>query len=346
MIRIWVLAAVLMGLIGAASPSQTPPADDKTSVSFETVDRVNISGTFYKGAKGNESPAIMMVHRFNSDRSAKGWEGLAMHLRDKLGASVLTFDLRGHGGSKSVHTKFWSFEHNKNGIRGGQAAKTKSEISASDFKGSYWPVLLNDFAAARYFLDQQNDAQLCNSSSIIVIAAQESAGLGIGWVAHEWDHRAVPSGTSGFTITPTGHVPGEDIACGVWLGPAARGGSVPFRDADWIAKNSKLRESTPMYFLYGKDDPNASMVASVFAALRKPPDTVKTKHNFDKDEKLNTKLPGQDLVGNAALDVNKKVETYVDGILKNHRKNVGWKAMNSAAPTLFPLAALGFQQPN
>jgi hypothetical protein len=343
--RFWVLAAVLIGIIAAASPAQTPQPDDKTPITFDSADHVRLSGTFYKGSKGIESPAVMMIHRFNSDRTAKGWESLATHLRDKLNCSVLTFDLRGHGGSKSVNTNFWNFEHNKNGIRGGHAAKTKSEILASEFKPTYWPILLNDMAAARYYLDQQNDAQTCNASSIIVIAAQESAGLAIGWTCHEWDRRIVPSGTSLLTVTPTGHVPGEDIACGVWLGPAARGGSVTFKDADWISKNSKVRESTPMFFLYGKDDPNASMVASVYAALRKPPDGARTKHNLDKDEKLNTKLPGQDLVGNAALDVNKKVEAYVEEILQK-RKNVVWKSMNAAPPTIFPIAVLGFQPPN
>jgi len=87
----------------------------------------------------------------------------------------------------------------------------------------------------------------------------------------------------------------------VWLGPTSRGGSATFKPADWFSKNGKLRENTPMYFLYGKDDPAASMVPSVFAALRKPPDNTKSKHNFDKDEKLNTKLAGQELVSAAAL---------------------------------------------
>jgi hypothetical protein len=141
-------------------------------------------------------------------------------------------------------------------------------------------------------------------------------------------------------------VPGEDIACGVWLGPTPRGGSASFRPGDWFSKNAKVRENTPMYFLYGKDDPAASMVPSAFAALRKPPENTKSKHNFDKDEKLNTKLSGQELVSAPALDVNSKVEAYVEGILKNHRKNVAWKALNSPPPTLFPLNSLGFQQPN
>lgn len=323
-----------------------PPTDDKSTVTFDTFDHVRLSGTFLKGTKGIDSPAVMMIHRFNSDRSAKGWESLATHLRDKLGCSVLTFDLRGHGGSKSVQNKFWTFEHNKNGIRGGTAPKTKSEINASEFKGSYWSVLMNDLAAARHFLDQQNDAQLCNSSSIIVIGAQEGAGLGMGWISYEWDRRVVPLGTSALSLTPTGHTPGEDIAAGVWLGPSARGGSVNFKAAEWFGKNGKLREATPMYFLYGKDDPNASMVAGVMAALKKPPEGVKNKHTFDKDEKLNTKLPGQELADKLSDEVNKKVADYIENLLKNHRKNVGWKAMNAAPPTLFPIGALGFQPPN
>ncbi len=45
-------------------------------------------------------------------------------------------------------------------------------------------------------------------------------------------------------------------------------------------------------------------------------------------------------------EVDKKVADYVENVLKNYRKNVGWKSMNAAAPVLFPIVAYGFVPPN
>jgi hypothetical protein len=108
-----------------------------------------------------------------------------------------------------------------------------------------------------------------------------------------------------------------------------------------------LRESTPFYTIYGKQDTNSAMcVPNLMLAIRKPPEGIRTKHAVDKDEGLNTKLPGPDLIGNTALNVNQKIVSYVEDVLSKHRKNIAWKEMKSPLPGLFPLTYLNYQAPN
>jgi pimeloyl-ACP methyl ester carboxylesterase len=339
------LAGFVVLLAWAGSAAAQAPDESKQNVSFDTADDARLVGTFYRGPKGNESPAVMIIHRFMSDRTAKGIDQLARDLQAKLNCSVLAFDLRGHGGSKQVGNKFWTFEHNRNGIRGGNASRTKTEISASEFRGSYWPILLNDIAAARHYLDTQNDAQRANTSSLIVIAAQDSAGLAMGWATHECERKAVPVTATVGSINPNIQDPGDDLAACVWLGPVGRGGGVSFRVSEWFGRVDRLRSGTPMFFLYGKQDSaSASVVPGMISAIRRPPEGIRSKHNFDKEEGLQTRLPGQDLLGNPALNANDKIIAWLDGVMKA-RKQTAWRAMNVGPPRIFPIQSLGFAAP-
>lgn len=343
-----VFGLIVPVMLALPASSQTPDDDKKKTVTFETADDVRLTGTFYRGLKSTDSPCVLMLHPFKGERSKGGWDALASELQSK-GFAVLTFDFRGHGGSTSVRDRFWNFEQNKNGIKGGQNLRNKGQITVNDFKTSYWPVLLNDIAAARHFLDLQNDAQRCNSSTIVVIGAQEGASLGLGWMCQEWDRRSLASGTAIYSVGTQPRVPGEDLACGILLGPVERSPTIgtSFRLREWIGRASQLRENTPVYVIYGKQDTHSAMIVpNLMASLRRAPDNMKNKHVIDKDEGLNTRLPGQDLIGNAALGVNEKIIRYAEEVLTKHRKNIAWKEMKSPSPGLFPLNYLNYQLPN
>src|SRR5262245_34227753 len=148
----WLMLALILsfGTLLSAQ-AQISDTENKKSVTFETIDDVRLSGTFYRGLKGTDSPCVLMLNAFKADRSKGGWDTLAGELQAK-GFAVLTFDYRGHGGSTSVRDKFWNFDQNRNGIKGASGLRNKGQITVNDFKNSYWPVLLNDIAAARNFL--------------------------------------------------------------------------------------------------------------------------------------------------------------------------------------------------
>ncbi len=95
----------------SASVAKTPevpavppvPASQAQEVSFETSDKIPLSGTLYR-AGDDTAPVLVFVHRFRGDR--KEWEPLA----DKLAGgdkrfNIVNFDLRGHGQSVSASGK-------------------------------------------------------------------------------------------------------------------------------------------------------------------------------------------------------------------------------------------------
>jgi len=157
---------------------------------------------------------VLMIHRYGSDRSKGEWNALAQALQGQ-GFAVLTFDLRGHGGSTTVTQQFWNFPINARDVRP-QGAKRPSTISFNDFRSSYFPWLVNDVIAARRFLEIKNDAGELNSNSIFVIGAQEGAALGLLFTAEEFT-RSYTTGFVPLQSNGTTRIAGDDIAAGIWL---------------------------------------------------------------------------------------------------------------------------------
>jgi hypothetical protein len=76
------LSTLAAGLL-MAIPANGQDDDKKKVVTFETADEVRLTGTFYRGLKNGDSPAVLIVHGFKSDRSKGGWENLASMLQEK-----------------------------------------------------------------------------------------------------------------------------------------------------------------------------------------------------------------------------------------------------------------------
>src|SRR5262249_36398942 len=90
------------------------PADkpDGEKVAFQSADGVTLVGSWYAGAKGQDSPCALLLHDARESRRAAGWEALARSLQEK-GFAVLTFDFRGHGDSTAVTRDFWDDATNR-----------------------------------------------------------------------------------------------------------------------------------------------------------------------------------------------------------------------------------------
>ncbi len=82
---------------GPASSNVLPSMAAPLTVKFESADNVIILGTFFATANKN-SPAVLMLHQFGSDRGA--YKALADEFR-AAGISVLAIDGRGFGDSTS-----------------------------------------------------------------------------------------------------------------------------------------------------------------------------------------------------------------------------------------------------
>jgi hypothetical protein len=236
-------------LLGGTRQTLAQDKSKPEKVRFETFDGVELHGSFYPSHKGNQSPCVLMLHNSESNRSKANWDSLARTLQEDY--AVLTFDFRGHGDSDTVQPQlFWSQRMNQT-LRGYNPNKTS--ISVKDFSGNsaYWPMLVNDVAAAKRFLDRQNDAGRCNSSNTILVAAGDACALASLFMASEWKRQLVD------LLTPMNQWPfaGKDIAGAVWLSFNSNLRGNNFQVTSWFTQVSpQIKDKVPMYFLCGEGD--------------------------------------------------------------------------------------------
>lgn len=334
------VAALLLVLAGQAQPPTTKdapkaPGDaNKFRVPIQTADYVELDGTYYRGNKGRDTPCVIIVHKFGSDRTKSGLDDLAKALNAE-GFAVLTFDLRGHGGSVNVSPGFWTLPPNRNGILRANPTR-QTTISAANFKPTYFPWLVNDVAAARRFMEVKNDAGELNAQSIFIIGAGEGASLGLAFVASEWN-RQFTIGVRALQSSGTTKIAGKDIAGGVWLSITTRPNNNFLHLRDWIRNMPAMREDNPMCFIYSERDKQSKTDSEeLLRALMQGSAGREKIHKLDqKIELKGTDLAGQALLGPAAdaLGVRQSVVAYVKKVMAE-RRAIPWSLFETAGNPL------------
>jgi len=251
-----VLAAVLAS--APASRGQAKKPANTKSVTFKTSDGVELSGTFYPNPSGKAEATVLILHDFDLKKGGstekEGWPELAADLQ-KAGYSVLMFDFRGFGDSKNVSASFWNARHNGPHNVARKGGKTPDTVSHTDFRPTYVPYLVNDIAAAKAYLDRQNDQRNCNTSSLVVIGAGESATLGALWMANECRRRKDknPTAALGVGVPMLGDPESKDLAAGIWLSISPTLGRRNVGVGKWVAEAGRDHK-VPMAFVFGKGD--------------------------------------------------------------------------------------------
>ena len=237
------LVLLAAGCMTVLAPSMGR-AQKSEEVQFGTADKVE-PGTFYSAGRA-KAACVILLHKYGGNRQQNGWDQLATELQKDY--AVLSFDFRGHGDSTNVNPDFWHCPNNQL-IKG--SGRQPAKISYKDFLPQYLPALANDVAAAKRYLDEQNDAGVCNSSNVIVIGAEEGAAIGALWIASEWQRLRLTKDPFGrFVADRQRTMEGDDIASAVWLSmPKNLAGSYV---GYWL--KGKVRDRVPMVFFYGEQD--------------------------------------------------------------------------------------------
>jgi len=237
---------------------------------------------------------VLLIHNFDLKKgggsSQPGWSDLAKTLHEE-GYTVLSFDFRGFGESKTVDKQFWTFPQNSGGLIRG-ALKKGDTLDHKNFTAGYVRYLVNDIAAAKAYLDRRNDAKELNSSNVVLIGAGEGAALGSMWLANECrrrrDTNVPPFGAP--ALAPQSEI--NDIACAVWLTISPKAGPTT-GVSRWVTEAGK-KNKVPMAFIYGKDDKSGKTLAESF---------VKSlKSTGDKSLSGSFGVPGTKLTGHLLLD--------------------------------------------
>lgn len=344
-------AAGLLFLSTGSAQAQSPGIE---KVSFSTVDKVRLKGTIYRGKNivPRRSPCVMFVHGWGKDRTKGGWDELAKGLQEK-GYTVLSFDLRGHGESWDLEDKrvFWdtsSFPSNSMAMRGRPSSNNlPPRIDYKDFHPQYFFWMINDIAAARRFLDAENDAGLCNSGKIFLVAETEGAALSMLWLGSEYLRDAIAATIPG--VPPPRHKGGEDVCGCVWLSidhnPLGLYGQMPYANNRlWASTQSQagdiiepIREKMAMTFFLGKKDESSYRSTVYWYQQKFYGHTVTDK----KDKRmypvlLDTNLKGADLLGKESLKTDATIIEFIDEINKRGAGN-NWVTRNVDKIDLYPV---------
>lgn len=296
-------------------------AQEPETPRITTVDGVKLNAIYYPSPKKN-SPVAIMLHPIGPDKSSKGadWKRLAQTLQ-KSGYAVMMFDFRGHGDSTEVDPQlFWSYKPNKALVK----TKEVDTIKVDDFlktnNGAYLPVLINDIAAVKAYLDRRNDEGACNTANTIVIGADNGATLGAVWINSEWYRYKFTPHPMFPQLIPRGQFSdkpeGTNIIAGVFLtiqpklgltGPANL--SIP-KILDFACKNQGMAAS----FVCGKEDAKAWQFAKTLQEKLKIENSK--KHAYIGKAELDTALSGVKLL-QPALKLDKNIVEYLEVVVEN-----------------------------
>ena len=269
-------------------------------INITTVDGVKLRGNFYLSAKKN-APVVIMLHPIGEGKSSRvqDWKKLAETLQKK-GYSVVTFDFRGHGESTAIDVPddFWIHPANKLNIK----TKDRTVIEVKDYikSAAYMPILVNDIAAVRAYLDRKNDEGVCSTSNILVLGAESGGTLGSIWINSEWNRYRYTQPTS-FGKPPVAdkRSEGHDIIGAAFLTLEPKIGSRTFNVSN-ILKKACLDQATAAVFFYGKEDTKMRDFAKT---VEKSVKLKKSKkHDFIGVYELETNLAGVKLLKTEEFD--------------------------------------------
>jgi hypothetical protein len=230
----------------------------------------------------------------------------------------LTFDFRGFGQSTQVKANFWTTFPNSSLLRAPPGKEAAKRISFKQFPkdARYLKYLVNDIAAARTYLDHENDGGQLNSRRLVVIGAGQGATVGMLWMASEYRrHKAVAKDIGQgppMLIKMEEESVGEDVLCAIWLGLSAYLGttnmSVPLTSC---ARDIGQTQKLPMLFVQGKEKSANTIALSCLNSIGTF-DREKSKMK-DKDLDLTgLNVIDSDLTGTKLL-ANENVKNIITG---------------------------------
>lgn len=263
------LAALAGALVTGFAPAQTPKAEQTgfTERYVRSADGVKLAWRFYKSPKSTTGAVVILIPAQGQGdiKNNVKWHGEALRLAAN-GFHVATFDHRGVGQSTEVvPTEFWLNRVNQNLVASRGNPATKVAIDAKkDFKTGYYPMLVQDIAAVRLALDQLNDTNEVNTSTVYLYGVGTGAELGLFFLGAEYfRERQKPNLPIPIQyVSPrrnlfVGSEPaGQDYGGAVWLGPARTTAinSQSLKRLMTSPQTIAIRTETPMLFVVGEKD--------------------------------------------------------------------------------------------
>ena len=311
----WLVLALALLAVVPAPAAQAQERFEKVRIT--TVDSVELSAYYYacRDPKVKTPPIVIMIHPVGESSQKKPWLSLAETLSKNF--AVLTFDFRGHGNSTDVLPEtFWKFPPNLQGNAKVNAANAagKNTIDIKEFSTNYYPVLVNDIAAVKCFLDRKNDTGACNTSSTILLGAGDGATLGAIWLNAEWHrYRMVQNPVNPLLTSPDPRPEGNDYIAGVWLSINPNLGKSTI-SVGKLLDIPMRQKAVPTVFLHSNEDTKGKALANNLIKNFKTP-REKTKYPLtDRVEVKAGKLTGMELL-QPSLQTDQAILDYLNQVV-------------------------------
>ncbi len=256
-----------------------------------TPDGVALRATFFPSAKGKNAVPVILLHSWKGSR--KEFATLASTLW-QAGHAVLVPDLRGHGQSTS---------------QGGRELSA-SRIGAADIA----LMVQNDMETLKNFLVRKNNAEELNIEKLCLVGAEMGATVAANWTVLDWSWPQYP-----------GVKQGQHVKALVLLSPERNFRGVGMEE---FLKNRLLNQFVSVYILFGNADPKvASRTELIYSTLAKlHPEPPEGQAEQDKTlffKGLDTKFQGSKLLGQRGLNVEQRIEKFIELRLVN--KDYPWR---------------------
>ena len=151
----------------AALARESRPTEGIRGMHLETSDGLTLSGTYYEpnSKRKMKAPAAILIHTAGAERESL--DDLARYLQRK-GVGVLTFDLRGHGESKSERIDWEEMDER--------------------MRQATWSQSIRDIQAAAAYLKQRGEI---HNNNLSVIGVETGSTLAVKHALDDTNVRAV-----------------------------------------------------------------------------------------------------------------------------------------------------------
>jgi hypothetical protein len=213
-------------------------------------------------------------------------------------------------------------------------------VAQKEFPAASYRQLVHDVAAARSFLDNENDANQLNSRNLIIIGAGRGATIGMMWMDQEFKrYKAQVNPTLNPLAPPVlrsldTDPAGDDVAAAIWLSPnpTIAGTTYATNTHKWMAEvggKGTGQHKVPMAFVYGSDDASQAQILSFMKNIANDSGQAIDKPikglEFTQAKLIKAKLAGSKLLHENLDTADWIIKDYLDPLMAK-RGITQWKA--------------------
>ncbi len=267
------------------------------TVLIETKDAVELRAEWFGGTKAKETVPMIMIHDWDSDRSAL--TKLARRFQKEHGLAVIVPDLRGHGQSLTVK-----------GL--------DDELDRKRFKKNELASIFEDIDACRRFLQAKNDQGELNLDLLTVLACGKTSIQAANWCVTDWSWAPL-----------NGVKQGQNVKSLFLISPVRRFKSLSLSQALKTPIFASKSNALPILLFWGEDNKTSEKEGqAIYNALKKSrrqPDKFSWDSHSVFHVYYESDLASEDLLDDRSEDIGAKIIQVIENKIIANLDEFPWQ---------------------